>query len=48
MKKTYLSPAITFVPYFVDAICQVGSVQGNSDLQFGGEASGEDPAYIPM
>lgn len=43
MKKTYIIPSTTSVSLLSGIVCQVGSVHGDSGLQYGGGAAPGGP-----
>lgn len=49
MKKSYSNPSTTIISFVSAMVCQVGSVHGDSGMQFGGAATDtSDPAFKPM
>ena len=49
MKKSYNNPSTSVVSFVSPMVCAVGSVHGETPLQFGGAVTDtSDPTYKPM
>ena len=49
MKKSYSNPSTSVVSFVSTMVCAVGSVHGETPLQYGGAATDtSDPAFKPM
>ncbi len=49
MKKSYINPSTTVVSFVSAMVCQVGSIHGETPLQYGGAVTDpSDPASQPL